>query len=574
MEFGFLETVKLLGSLGFFIYGMKIMSEAIQKVAGSKLRDFLSNMTSNRAKGVTTGFLITSLVQSSSATTVLVVSFVNAGLLSLIEAIGVIMGANIGTTMTAWLLSYVGFKVSVTKFALPIIAFAFPMIFFSKDKIKSWGEVLIGFSLLLMGLQFLKESVPDLQSNPEILSFVSNYTDLGILSTLIFVLIGTLITVIVQSSSAAMALTLVMANQGWIPFEIAAALVLGENVGTTITANIAALVGNVHAKRAAFAHFIFNIFGVLWIIVLLKPFLLMVDSATVSIFGITSAYTDSESIKFALSAFHTSFNILNCFILVWFADHIAKLVTRIVKSKGDDDEFRLEFISTGLMSTSELSIEEARKETARYGDITARMSGFVHKLLQASKTKKQTKLLAKVRKYEEITDRIEEEISDYVQKVSSAGNLSAASAKRVASIFSIINDLERIGDLFFQLSKDIDRKIVSGLNFSDDQISNIDKMLVLLDEALTIMNENLNSRYEDVSIDSAVLKENEINEMRNKLRKEHLKNIENGAYDVRIGTLYKDIFHACEKIGDHIINVSEAITGEKEREVKSDIIAD
>ena len=557
MEFGFLETVKLLGSLGFFIYGMKIMSEAIQKVAGSKLRDFLSNMTSNRAKGVTTGFLITSLVQSSSATTVLVVSFVNAGLLSLLEAIGVIMGANIGTTMTAWLLSSVGFKVSVTKFALPIIAFAFPMIFFSKDKIKSWGEVLIGFALLLMGLQFLKDSVPDLEGNSEMLAFLSNYTDLGILSTLLFVLIGTVITVVVQSSSAAMALTLVMANNGWIPFEIAAALVLGENIGTTITANIAALVGNVHAKRAAFAHFIFNIFGVLWIIILLKPFLGAVDSIMVW-FGNASAYEDSEAIKFTLSAFHTSFNILNTLLLVWFAGKIASLVTRIVKSKGDDDEFRLEFISTGLMSTSELSIEEARKETARYGDITARMSGFVHKLLQASKTKKQTKLLAKIRKYEEITDRIEEEISDYVQKVSSAGNLSAASAQRVASIFSIINDLERIGDLFFQLSKDIDRKIESGLNFSDDQISNIDKMLVLLDEALTIMNENLNSKYEDVSIDSAVLKENEINEMRNKLRKEHLKNIENGAYDVRIGTLYKDIFHACEKIGDHIINVSRS----------------
>ena len=272
MEFGFLQLLSLLGSLAFFIYGMKVMSEAIQKVAGSKMRQIMSSMTSNRAKGVLTGFLVTSLVQSSSATTVLVVSFVNAGLLSLVEAIGMVMGANIGTTMTAWLLSSVGFKVSVSKFAIPLIAFAFPMIFMSKDKIKSWGEVLIGFALLLMGLQFLKESVPDLQSNHEILSFVSSYTDLGILSTLLFVFIGTVITVIVQSSSAAMALTLVMANQGWIPFEIAVALVLGENIGTTITANIAALVGNVHAKRAAFAHFIFNIFGVVWVIILLKPF--------------------------------------------------------------------------------------------------------------------------------------------------------------------------------------------------------------------------------------------------------------------------------------------------------------
>lgn len=573
MKFGLLETLNLIGALGFFIYGMKIMSEAIQKAAGSKMRQFLSAMTSNRAKGVFTGFFITSLVQSSSATTVLVVSFVNAGLLSLIESVGVIMGANIGTTITAWLISLVGFKVSIAKYALPIIAIGFPLIFFSRDKVKSWGEVLIGFALLFLGLQFLKNAVPDLKSNPEVLEFLSNYTDLGFITTLIFVVIGTLITVIVQSSSAAMALTLVMANNGWIPFEVAAALVLGENIGTTITANLAAIVGNIHAKRAAFAHFIFNVFGVIWIIILLKPFTGAVDYILVNYFGAASAFENPSAIPDALATFHSAFNILNTFILVWFAGFIAKIVTRAIKSKGDDDEFRLEFISTGLMSTSELSIEEARKETARYGDITSRMSGFVHKLLQASKTKKQTKLLAKIRKYEEITDRVEEEISDYVQKVSSAGNLSATSAHRVASIFSIINDLERIGDLFFQLSKDIDRKIESGLNFSDDQINNIDKMLILLDEALTIMNENLNSRYEDVSIDSAVLKENEINEMRNKLRKEHLKNIENGAYDVRIGTLYKDIFHACEKIGDHIINVSEAITGEKEREVKSDIIS-
>ncbi len=573
MKFGLLETLNLIGALGFFIYGMKIMSEAIQKAAGSKMRQFLSAMTSNRAKGVFTGFVITSLVQSSSATTVLVVSFVNAGLLSLIESIGVIMGANIGTTITAWLISIVGFKVSISTYAMPIIAIGFPLIFFSRDKIKSWGEVLIGFALLFLGLQFLKESVPDLKSNPEVLEFLADYTDLGFLTTVIFVIIGTLITVIVQSSSAAMALTLVMANNGWIPFEVAAALVLGENIGTTITANLAAIVGNIHAKRAAFAHFIFNVFGVIWIVILLNPFINAVDYVLVEYFGAQSAFENATAIPDALASFHSAFNIINTLLLVGFAGFIAQVVTRVIKSKGDDDEFRLEYISTGLLSTAELSIEEAKKETARFGEITSRMSGFVHKLLQATKTKKQTKLLAKIRKYEEITDRIEEEISDYVQKVSASGNLSAKASERVVSIFSIINDLERIGDLFFQLSKDIDRKIESGLNFSDEQVNNIEKMLLLLDEALEIMKRNLSSNYDEVTMDEAVLKENEINKLRNKLRKAHLKDIENGTYDVRIGTLYKDIFHACEKIGDHIINISEAITGEKEREVKTEIMA-
>jgi len=300
MKFEVLEILNLIGALGFFIYGMKVMSEGIQKVAGSKMRSILSSMTSNRVKGVFTGFAITSLVQSSSATTVLVVSFVNAGLLSLTESIGVIMGANIGTTITAWLISIVGFKVKIATYALPIIALGFPLMFFNKEKLRSWGEVIVGFALLFLGLAYLKDSVPDLKSNPEILEVLSRYTDLGFLSTLIFVGIGTLVTLIVQSSSAAMALTLVMANNGWIPFELAAAMVLGENIGTTVTANLAALIANVHAKRAALAHFIFNIFGVIWIIILLNPALRFIDYYIVSSGG-SSPYSTATSIPIALS---------------------------------------------------------------------------------------------------------------------------------------------------------------------------------------------------------------------------------------------------------------------------------
>ena len=542
------------------------MSEGIQKVAGTKMRQILSAMTSNRVKGVFTGFAITSLVQSSSATTVLVVSFVNAGLLSLVESIGVIMGANIGTTITAWLISIIGFKVKIAAYAMPIIAFGFPMLFFSRSKVKSWGEVLIGFALLFLGLTFLKDSVPDLKSNPEILAFLSNYTDLGFLSVLIFVGIGTLLTVIVQSSSAAMALTLVMANNGWIPFELAASMVLGENIGTTITANLAAIIGNVHAKRAAAAHFVFNIFGVLWIILLMPLFLNAIDAYMLSSTG-SSPYTNAEDIPIGLSIFHTTFNIINTLILVNFVGFIAKVVTKMVASKGDDEEFRLEYIGTGMMDTAELSLEEATKETAKFGEITSKMSGFLRELLGANKEKKQTKLLAKIRKYEEITDRMEEEISTYLKRVSQ-GQLSIEASLRVASLMSVINDLERTADIIFQMSKDLSRKIEAEVELSEDQVKGILQMLDHIDSAFLIMNKNLNSDFRSVTINEAFDHEDAINSHRNKLRKQHLKRMEKSSYDLKAGTIYRDLFYAGEKVGDHIMNVTEAITGEKEREVK------
>ncbi len=566
MEFGFSEVLQLFGALGFFLYGMKVMSEGLQKVAGTKMRQILSAMTSNRFKGVFTGFTLTSLVQSSSATTVLVVSFVNAGLLSLTESIGVIMGANIGTTITAWLISIIGFKVKIGAYAMYIIAAGFPMLFFNRSKVRSWGEVLIGFALLFLGLTYLKGSVPDFKSNPEILSFLSSYTDLGFLSIIIFVGIGTLITVIVQSSSAAMALTLVMANNGWIPFDLAAAMVLGENIGTTITANFAALIGNVHAKRAAAAHFMFNIFGVLWIIFLMPIFLSAIDSYMMSSGG-SSPYNNSEDIPIGLSFFHTSFNIVNTLILVNFVNFIAKAATKMVKSKGDDEEFHLEYIGTGMMDTAELSLEEAAKETAKFGEITSKMLGFLRELVEARKTKRQNKLLAKIRKYEEITDRMEEEISTYLMKVSQ-GQLSNTTSVRVASLMSIINDLERIGDVIFQMSKDIGGKIEDELAFTGEQIKGVYKMSDAIDGAFLEMNINLKKDYRQVTITTAFNKEAAINGQRNKLRKQHLKRMESSTFDIEAGTIYRDIFYAGEKVGDHIMNVTEAITGEKEREIR------
>ncbi|MFY0599600.1 MAG: Na/Pi cotransporter family protein [Cyclobacteriaceae bacterium] len=572
MKFGLLEVLNLIGSLAFFIYGMKIMSESIQKVAGSEMRRILSSMTSNRFKGVLTGFLITGLVQSSSATTVLVVSFVNAGLLSLMESIGVIMGANIGTTITAWLISIVGFKVKISSYALPIIALGFPLLFFSRDKIKSWGEVLIGFALLFMGLAYLKGAVPDLKSNPEILEFLSHYTDMGFLSILLFVFIGTLLTVVVQSSSAAMALTLVMANNGWIPFELAAAMVLGENIGTTITANLAAIVGNVHAKRAAFAHFIFNMFGVIWIILLIHPVLGIIDTYMISN-GSAGPMADPTAIPFGLSIFHTSFNIVNTFLLVWFVPFIGKIVISTIKSKGDDEDFKLEYIGTGLMNTAELSLEEAQKETAHFGNTVAKMLRFFREILDETKPKKAKKLHKKMRKYEEITDQLEEEISKYLSKVAD-GSLSSETSTRLVSILSIINDLERVGDVFFQMSKDIEARKKEDNSFTKKQRANLEKMITLVDEAIQTMNENLAQQYKSVSLDKALQVEQEIDATRNKLRKDLLELMEDKKYDIKMGSLYKDLFQSLEKVGDHIMNVTEAITGETERSIKKGELTD
>jgi len=565
MKFGIIEFLTLIGALGFFIYGMKVMSDGIQKVAGSKMRSILSKMTSTRFLGITTGFILTALLQSSSATTVMIVSFVNAGLLSLVESIGVIMGANIGTTITAWLISLLGFKVKISSVALPIIAIGFPMMFSSKSNIKAWAEVLIGFALLFMGLDALKGSVPNLKENAEFLAFLSNYANMGILSTLIFIGVGTILTLVVQSSSAAMALTLVMCYEGYIPFELAAAMVLGENIGTTITANLAALVGNVHAKRAARAHFIFNIFGVIWMIFALQFFIRIIDSYMMSNMDLSPLTSVGESIAvpIGLSIFHTTFNILNVIFLVWFVPLISRTVIRMQPSKGEiDEEFHLEHIGGGLMQTAELSVLEAKKEVIKFGEITTRLFNMIPALMKETDNKKFDALMKRIRKYEDITDKMEVEIADYLAK-SAQGEMSDAASIKVRSMISIINDMERIGDICYQISISIERKKEKKADFTNEATKSIEDMLSEIQLSLNIMNNNLNSEYAQVSLTEANNSEININNMRNKLRKSYLQKIEKGEMKIQTGMIYNNLIHSLEKIGDHIFNVSEAIVGDK-----------
>ncbi len=564
MEFGFLDTLKLIGALGFFIYGMKIMSEGIQKAAGSSLRRILSAMTSTRFLGLGTGFLITCLIQSSSATTVMVVSFVNAGLLSLTESIGVIMGANIGTTVTAWLVSLFGFKFKIAAFALPILAIGFPMIFSNKNKIKSWGEFIIGFALLFMGLDALKHAVPDIKNNPEAVAFIADFANMGLLSTLLFVLIGTILTVVVQSSSAAMAITLVLCNQGVIPLDVAAAIVLGENIGTTITANLAAAVANIHAKRAAIAHLIFNLFGVIWVVIIFDPFLSLIEYMWIPFHNmlqsINPEFVKSET-EMQLSLFHTTFNIINSLLLIWFVNKIAAIVIKIVPSKGDDEDYSLEYISTGIMATPELSIIEAQKETAKFGNVARKMNGFVKELVTEQEPKKVSKLLAKVKKYEDITDRIEQDVADYLAKISE-GEMSEHSSIRIRGMLSIVGDLERIGDIYYQMSKGIERKIEDKVWFTPEQRKNILDMFEMVEKNLQIMCDNLDSSYGSVTLTKAKESEMALNKFRKAIRKEHFTSVEKGDYSFQSAAIYSDLFNSLEKVGDHTINVTEGITGE------------
>ncbi|NPA67654.1 MAG: Na/Pi cotransporter family protein [Chlorobi bacterium] len=557
MKYGIAEFLTLIGSLGIFLYGMKLMSESLQKVAGDKMRSILAAMTSNRVKGIFTGFLITAIIQSSSATTVMVVSFVNAGLLSLAESIGVIMGANIGTTVTAWLISILGFKVHMSSIAIPLIGLGFPLLFSKNTKRKSWGELIIGFSLLFIGLGYLKESVPDIKSNPELLHFLGNYTDLGYISLLIFLAVGTLLTVIIQSSSATMALTLVLCYNGIISFEMAAAMVLGENIGTTITANLAATVANVSAKRAARAHFIFNVFGVIWILILFYPVIKFINRIVIES-GSPSPLTDASSIPVALSLFHTSFNVMNTFIMVWFVELIEKIVIKMVPDKDSDEEFRLKYINTGMVSTSELGILQARKEIYVYGERVTKMFGFVKELSNTQKEKKFEKLFKKIEKYEEISDRMEVEIADYLAKISE-GELSKSGSLKIRGMFEIIDNIESIGDSCTNLAKALVLKRENKVEFPDDISKNISDMYALIDKALDEMLNNLNKDYAEVDITKAYEIENEINSFRNKLREEHIKNIKAKKYKYKTGIFYNEIFSSCEKLGDYVINVSESI---------------
>ncbi len=551
-----LKVLEFVGALGLFLFGMKLMSDSLQKLAGDKMRAVLSKMTSNRFSGVLTGLGITTLIQSSSATTVMVVSFVNAGLLKLGGAIAVIMGANIGTTVTAWIISLLGFKFSISMLVYPAIAIAAPFLFIEKRK--SIGEFLVGFALLFMGLEALKNGVPDftLPQYSGVLEFIASMSDFGYLSIILFVLIGTILTVVVQSSSAMMAVTLVMCAQGLIGFEVAAALVLGENIGTTITANMAALMANATAKRAARAHLVFNLIGVIWVLILFKPFLYLISYIVEPESG-NGVNLAAASIPVALSLFHSFFNLINTSVLVWFIPAIEKLVSKMVVIN-DEEEFRLKFIPTGFMAASELNVEPAKKEIESFAKRVVRMYDFVPNLYNEKDDKKFDQLLSRTQKYEEITDRMELEIANYLTKVSE-NELSINASHEVSAMLRIVDNLESIGDSVFQLSIAIEAKRKQNLSFTDEMNAKLEKMFSLVREAVVEMNTNLSENYNNVDITKAKELETKINNYRDQLRAEHTESVKNNEYSYQTGICYSNLYAQCEKLADFAINVTEAI---------------
>lgn len=593
MQYTFYDFLTLVGSLGLFLYGMALMSEALQKVAGNKLRSVLAAMTKNRFTGVLTGLFITALIQSSSATTVMVVSFVNAGLLTLLQSITVIMGANIGTTVTAWIISLFGFKVSIAKIAIPLIGFTIPLIFSAKTKRKSWGEFILGFALLFLGLEMLKNAVPDLQSNPEILEFLTRYTQSGFGSVLIFLMIGSLMTIIVQSSSATVAITLIMCSKGWISFELGAAMVLGENIGTTITANLAAIPANVSAKRAALAHLTFNIFGVIWMLFLFYPFTHMIASIVTkygpgnpeaitafshSIDSQTmSAITSNEPLNaaqqalksqlinyqiatsYGLSLFHTMFNLINTFVMIWFVKIIAKIVSVVIKKKDSDEEFQLQYISTGMLSTSELSVLQAWKELKVYVNRADKMFKLVRELYYEQNENEFVKKFSRIQKYENISDRMEVEIARYLTKVAE-GRLSEESKHRIQTMLRVISEIESVGDGCYNLARTIMRKRDDKSEYTKEMDANIDLMMNLVEGSLHQMKESLEDNKVNVDeLNRSANIENEINNFRNQLKFQNVENVKEQKYDYQASVTYMDIIVECEKMGDYIINVVEAL---------------
>ena len=562
MEYSFYDFLKLIGSLGLFLYGMKIMSEGLQKVAGDRLRSILTAMTTNRVTGVLTGVLITALIQSSSATTVMVVSFVNAGLLTLAESISVIMGANIGTTVTAWIISIFGFKVDMAAFALPLLAIALPLIFSGKSNRKSVGEFIFGFSFLFMGLSYLKANAPDLNANPEMLAFVQNYTDMGFFSILLFLFIGTILTMIVQASAATMAITLIMCANGWISLELGAALVLGENIGTTITANLAALTANTQAKRAALAHFVFNVFGVIWVLIIFHPFMQLVNWVVDTFFQTSNP---EVAISYKLSAFHSIFNICNVCILIWGVKLIERTVCALIHPKEEDEEPRLWFITGGMLSTAELSILQARKEIHLFAERTHRMFGMVQDLLHTEKDDDFNKLFSRIEKYENISDNMELEIANYLNQVSE-GRLSSESKLQIRAMLREVTEIESIGDSCYNLARTINRKRQTNQDFTEKQYEHIHFMMKLTNDALAQMIVVVEKpEHQSIDINKSFNIENEINNYRNQLKNQNILDVNNKEYDYQMGVYYMDIIAECEKLGDYIVNVVEASSDVKEK---------
>jgi len=559
--------LKLLGCLALLMYGMKTMSEGLQKLSGSHLRNIMGTMTKNRVTGLLTGVFVTAAVQSSTATTVMTVSFVNAGLLTLAQAISVIMGANIGTTVTAWIMSVFGFQMNMSSVVFPLFALAIVLIFQKKPTGKSLGEFIFGFSFMFLGLCTLRENAIEmnLPGNAAVINFFTKTGQWGFASTLLYLLVGSILTMCVQSSAAIMAITLILCSSGVLPIYQGIALVMGENIGTTVTSNIAALSASTNARRAALAHMVFNVFGVIWVLILFKPFVNMVCSL-VGFDPNPDYIPQSEAeiaerqvtITYALSAFHTAFNVCNVLILIWFIKPIEKFVCRIIKQKEEDEDSRLKFISGGIMSTAELSILEAQKEISLFGTRTQRMFGFIPTLLFETKNEEDfSKLFTRIEKYEGISDNMEIEIANYLNKVTE-GRLSAESKTDIRYMLREVGELESIGDSCYNLARTINRKHTAKEHFTEQQKIHIRHMFELCGKALIHMQKVLDDDQNKVDTNESLNIENEINNYRSQLKDSNLTDINEHLYNYQAGVQYMDIISECEKLGDYVINVVEA----------------
>ena len=567
---GILQIFTLLGALGMFLYGMNLMSSGLQKAAGDRLRGLLSAMTSNPFKGVLTGLGITSVIQSSSATTVMVVSFVNAGLLTLAQAIGVIMGANIGTTVTAWLVSWLGFKADISILAVPLMLLGFLFSNSKKNQRQNIGELIVGFCLLLLGLSFMKESVPDLNETPQVLDFVKSWSGYGFGSVLVFLVFGTLLTLVLQSSSATMAITLIMLSMGWIPFNMACAMVLGENIGTTITANIAASVGNTQAKRAAMSHTIFNIFGVIWALIFFGPFLSLVGKI-IELFGLPNPAAEGFAVNgpdspaatsalYGLSMLHTLFNTINTLILIWFTKLIEKAVVWLIKTPKNKEQeaFRLKYISAGPLATPELAVEQAFDEIIHFAEISRNGLGYAREAIKETASDRFEELRSKLVKYEEISDRIEYEIAAFLNAVS-AGDISRETSMKIKAMYKIIGELESLGDSGETISRILSRRNIHKKEFDQETVKRLEDMAAAIDHAYDAMITNLNAAHkgELENVANAYNAEGRINNLRDYLRDAEIEAIESERKNYQTSVYYMDILSELEKMGDFIINISQ-----------------
>ena len=569
---GFLQIFTLLGALGMFLYGMNLMSSGLQKAAGDKLRSFLSAMTSNPAKGVLTGLGVTTVIQSSSATTVMVVSFVNAGLLTLAQAISVIMGANIGTTVTAWMVAWLGFKADISILAVPMMLFGFLFSNSKKNQRQNIGELIVGFSLLFLGLSFMKNSVPDLRETPQVLEFVTTWASHGFGSVLLFLAFGTVLTLVLQSSSATMAITLIMLSMGWIPFHMACAMVLGENIGTTITANIAASVGNTQAKRAAMSHTIFNLFGVIWALILFKPFTALVGKV-IELFGLPNPAVEgfavvegsvetSTAALYGLSMLHTMFNTINTLLLIWFVKLIEKAVVWLIKAPKTQEKevFRLKYISAGPLATPELAAEQAFNEIIHFANISRNGLGYAKQAIVANDKDAFEEMRGKLVKYEEISDRIEYEIAAFLNGVL-AGDISEATSLKIKAMYKIIGELESLGDSGEAISRMLSRRNEHKKTFDEATIEKINMMVAKVDTAYEVMITNLTAAHEGTLTDiaNAYAAEEQINALRNELRENEIEALEDNQKNYQTSVYYIDIINELEHMGDFMINISQSL---------------